>query len=150
MVQVRRNARRARRFDLKGRKWPIVVIICVTIVGLLLFLAQDPKTLHVRSALAAGDPAFPEYLATLINAPVTKGDAIEVLQNGDEFYASMLAAIRGARRSIRLETYNYNKGEAGALFTDALVDAGRRRVDVRLVLDAFGASAPPPNLDERL
>jgi len=35
------------RFSLKGRKWPIVVLICVTIVGVLLFLAQDARTLVV-------------------------------------------------------------------------------------------------------
>ena len=138
------------RWLIAGRKWPIVVIICVSVVAILLFLAQDPRTLYVRSAVPASDPGFPEYIATLIDAPVTSGDAYEVLQNGDQFYTSMLAAIRGARRTIALETYNFNKGEIGETFTVALVDAAQRGVEVRLVLDAFGASAPPPNLDDRI
>jgi cardiolipin synthase len=138
------------RFTIKGRKWPIVVIICLAVVGILLFIAQDPRTLHVRSALGASDQAFPEYVATLINVPVTRGDVIEVLQNGDEFYPPMLDAIRSAKDRIQLETYNYNKGEAGETFTVALADAARRGVNVQLVLDSFGASAPPPDLDARI
>jgi cardiolipin synthase A/B len=139
-----------RRWLIGDRKWPIVVIICVAVVAILLFLAQDPRTLYVRSALAASDPGFPDYIATLIDAPVTSGDSYEVLQNGDQFYASMLAAIRGAKRTIALETYNFNKGDIGETFTVALVDAATRGVEVRLVLDAFGASAPPDGLDDRI
>jgi cardiolipin synthase len=152
MPRTAQKAPRARpsRWTIGGRKWPIVVIICLVVVGVLLFLAQDPRTLHVRSAIAAGDPAFPDYIATLIDAPVTSGDSYEVLQNGDQFYASMLAAIHGAKRTIALETYNFNKGEIGETFTVALVDAARRGVEVRLVLDAFGASAPPNDLDDRI
>ena len=150
MPRARSNARKASRWTIGGRKWPVVVIICVAVVAILLFLAQDPRTLRVRSAVAATDPAFPDYVATLIDAPVTAGDTYEVLQNGDQFYASMLEVIRKARRTILLETYNFNKGEIGETFVTALIEAAGRGVTVRLVLDAFGASAPPPDLDDRL
>ena len=122
----------------------------MAVVGTVLFLAQDPRTLHVRSAFGAGDRDFPEYLANLINAPVTRGDSYKILQNGDAFYAAMLGAIRQARTRIQLETYNYNKGEVGEAFTNALADAARRGVRVQLVLDAFGASSPPPDLSKRI
>jgi cardiolipin synthase len=150
MLRARPGQKRPSRFTIRGRKWPVVVIICLTVVGILLFIAQDPRTLHVRSTYAATDAIFPEYLATLINAPITHGDKYAVLQNGDEFYPAMLAAIRGAKKRIVLETYNYNKGEAGEMFTNALADAARRGVTVRLVLDAFGASSPPANLTDRI
>ena len=122
----------------------------MAVVGTVLFLAQDPRTLRVRSAFGALDPDFPEYLANLINAPVTRGDSYTILQNGDAFYAAMLGAIRQARTRIQLETYNYNKGEVGEAFTNALADAARRGVRVQLVLDAFGASSPPPDLSKRI
>jgi len=134
----------------KRRKWPYVVVIVLTIVAMLLFIAQDPRTLRVESGLAATDPRFPDYIATIVNTPITRGDAYQVLQNGDEFNPAMLAAIKAAKRSIELEMYNYNEGQAGDEFTEALVEAGRRGVKVRLVLDAFGASAPPANLDQRI
>src|SRR5262245_430674 len=124
MPRSKQRAPRAKpgRWTIGGRKWPIVVIVCVAVVAILLFLAQDPRTLRVRRAVAAGAPGFPAYISTLIDAPVTSGDSYEVLQNGDQFYASMLAAIRGARRTIALETYNFNKGEIGETFAVALVD----------------------------
>jgi len=149
---TRQPRQKAGRFNvnIKGRKWPVVVIVCVTVFAALLFIAQDPRTLHVRSRVAATDPDFPDYIAALIDVPVTHGDAFDVLRNGDEFYASMLAAVKEARKRILFETYNYNKGEAGELFTNALAEAAKRGVDVRLVLDAFGASSPPPNLDARI
>ncbi len=145
---VRDAARK--RFRLRGRKWPIVVVICLTVVALLLFIAQDPRTLRVASAVGAAETEFPDYVATLINAPVTRGDAYDVLQNGDEFYPAMLAAVRNAKRKVQLETYNFFKGEIGDAFTDALADAAGRGVTVQIVLDSFGASDPPADLDERV
>jgi len=139
-----------RRLPFKGRKWPIVVFVCLTVTGILLFLAQDPRTLLVASRLPAGDPAFPEYIASLVNGPVTRGDAYQVLQNGREIYPAMLAAINNAKRRIVFETYNYKRGEIAETFTQALVAAARRGVIVRVVLDSFGATPPPPDLDERL
>ena len=144
------HQKKAGLFTIQGRKWPVVVIICATVFAALLFIAQDPRTLHVRSLAAVTDTAFPDYIAALINVPVTHGDAFDVLRNGDEFYPSMLTAVKQARKRILFETYNYNKGEAGELFTNALAEAAKRGVDVRMVLDAFGASTPPPNLDARI
>src|SRR5262245_49500073 len=88
---------------IKGRKWPIVVLICVTVVGVLLFIAQDPRTLHVISDIGADNPAFPDYIATLVDVPITRGDGYTVLQNGDEFYDAMLDSIRQAKTRIDLE-----------------------------------------------
>jgi cardiolipin synthase len=139
-----------RPFGWRRRKWPIVVVICVAIVGVLLYLAQDPQTLRIQSRLASTDPEFSDYVAALVNAPITRGDAYEVLENGDEIYPAMLAAIHQAKRRVALETYNFNEGEIGSVFTDALVNAARRGVLVRVVLDAFGASVPPPDLTDRL
>lgn len=134
----------------RRRRWPYVVIIVLTLVGMLLFIAQDPRTLKVESAVAASDPRFPDYISTIVNVPITRGDSYQVLQNGDGFYPAMLDAIKSAKRSIELEVYNYNEGRAGDEFTAALVEAGKRGVQVRLVLDAFGASAPPKDLDQRI
>ena len=52
-----------------------------------LWLLQDPRTLQVRSPVAASDPDFPDYVASLIGAPVTSGDTFDVLQNGDAIFA---------------------------------------------------------------
>ena len=113
------------------------------IVGLLiaagLLIAQDQETLRVRTSVAAGDRLFPEYLARLLGAPLTKGDAYVVLTDGGEAYPAMLEAIGRARHRVSFETYVYESGEVADRFTAAFEAAARRGVTVRIVLDAIGA-----------
>lgn len=118
------------------------------IAGLLL-LAQDPQTLRIKSPVAAEDPQFTNYAASLVGAPVHVGDVYTVLRNGDEVFPAMLDAILQAQTRISLETYIYEDGEIGDRFTQALEDAARRNVTVRLVLDAFGVKLSKTS-DQRL
>ena len=134
---------------MKHRRWPYVVVIVAAVVGVLLFLAQDPQTLQVRSQYAATDPPFASYLASVVGAPLFEGDAVEVLENGDAIYPAMIAAIDAARTRVVFESYNFNLGKAGDLFADALTRAAGRGVRVRVVLDAFGAAVPPLDMAKR-
>ena len=77
----------------KHRKALVAVAASLGFVGLLIFIAQDPETLRVESPVAPADPRFTEYLASLVGAPVERGDLYQVLQNGDEAFPAMLAAI---------------------------------------------------------
>ena len=133
----------------RRRRWPIVVLVIVMTVAVGLFVAQDKRTVRVRSAVPVNDPTFPDYVAALIGAPITRGDSYEVLQNGDQIYPAMLAAIAQAKRRIAFETYNFIDGEVGEKFAQALSDAARRGVAVRVVLDAVGAANAPRNLEDR-
>jgi cardiolipin synthase A/B len=85
-----------------------------------------------------------------VAAPETETEQLEVrdasgansyrwLHNGQEAVDEMLAAIRTAQRSIRLETFIFHSGEVGDLFRDALLSAQRRGVRVRVMCDAFGS-----------
>jgi len=131
------------------RKLITVVAASAAAVAGVLFLAQDKSTLRIQSPLAVDDPRFPAYLATQLNAPVTRGDTYTVLQNGDGFFPPMLDAIRSARQRIEFESYIFS-GSEGETFTQALTDAARRGVQVRMVLDAFGVAIPPKRLSERV
>ncbi|MCZ8544510.1 phosphatidylserine/phosphatidylglycerophosphate/cardiolipin synthase family protein [Mesorhizobium qingshengii] len=74
------------------------------------------------------------------------GNAITVLETGDEAYAAMRAAIDGAERSILLETYIFDNDAVGLLFVDALAGAVRRGVTVRVLIDAVGARYSVPSI----
>jgi cardiolipin synthase len=52
----------------------------------------------------------------------------------------MLAAIRGAKRTIDFETYIYWSGEIGKAFADALAERARAGVKVHVLLDWVGSS----------
>ena len=80
-------------------------------VAAFLWLLQDPRTLQVRSPVAASDPDFPDYAASLLGASVTNGDTFDVLQNGDAIFAAMLQAVEGAHRRISFESFIYSDGD---------------------------------------
>jgi cardiolipin synthase len=114
------------------------VLFGVAVTGGLLLLAQDQDSLHVQSPMGAEGAGFAEYVASLVGAPVQKGDAYVVLRNGDEVFPPMLDAVRQAQKRISMETFIYEDGVVGDQFTQALVDAARRGVTVRIVLDSIG------------
>jgi cardiolipin synthase len=63
---------------------------------------------------------------------------VEPLRNGEEVFPEMLAAIRGARRTIHFETYILMADRIGEEFRDALVERARAGVEVRFLYDAVG------------
>ena len=124
------------------------MIFSFSIVALVLYLAQDPRTLRVDSPVSAGDRRFPDYVASLLGAPVHEGDAYTVLHNGDETFPAMLAAIDAARTRVNFESYVFTDGEIADRFVDALARAAQRGVFVRIVLDPVGSSLDSRSTDK--
>src|SRR5437899_2899170 len=87
---------------------------------------------------AVADPAFRRSLDTF-GTTMTSGNTAELLKNGDEIFPAMTAAIRQAQASVNLETYIFQPDEAGRQFADAMIDAAKRGVEVRLLIDAWGS-----------
>jgi cardiolipin synthase len=70
--------------------------------------------------------------------PPTLGRVAAQLFCGDAAYPEMLAAIRGAKVSIRLATFIFRVDACGEQFIAALSDARRRGVAVHVLIDGFG------------
>ena len=62
---------------------------------------------------------------------------------GEDLYAAMLAAIRGARERIMFETFIWKGDQVGQEFKDELVRAAERGVEVYVVYDAFANLVVP-------
>ncbi len=86
------------------------------------------------------------YEARLTGAPLTAGNRITPLRNGDEAYPRMLAAIEEARRSVGLATYIFDNDRAGRQFLGALRRAVERGVAVRVLIDGVGARYSKPSM----
>ena len=91
-----------------------------------------------------------DIVARHLNVPVTTGNTLELLVNGDEIFPAMIDAVDRARRSVRALTYVYWTGGVADRFADALVRAAERGVDVRVVLDAWGGRKMDAALESRL
>jgi cardiolipin synthase len=70
--------------------------------------------------------------------PLVGGNAVELLQNGEQAFPAMLEAIERSRHSLFLSTYIFETNKTGRQFIDALARAARRGVDVRVIIDGVG------------
>ncbi|MFZ0826468.1 MAG: phospholipase D-like domain-containing protein [Verrucomicrobiia bacterium] len=112
------------------------------------------KTVHDRIPNNLGEPEHSgaEHLKLLarvvgrvVEQPLTTGNRVHPLVNGDEAFPAMLAAIESAQKSISLVTYIFDNDASGKQFAAALGRAVQRGVSVRVLIDAAGTrySWPP-------
>jgi cardiolipin synthase len=121
----------------------LVASASIGFVGLLLLLALFGPDLPYRVKGKAEAPLdssrFCSLLATLTDAQPHDFNRVEVLTNGDCFYEAELAAIRGARLSINLEAYIFQRGVIAGRFVEALAERARDGVEVKVILDYIGS-----------
>jgi cardiolipin synthase A/B len=82
----------------------------------------------------------------VVKRPLLSGNKIDPLVNGDEAYPAMLEAIRQAKKTISFLTYIFDRDQAGLPFVQALGDARRRGVEVRVLIDAAGTRYSWPSV----
>jgi cardiolipin synthase len=86
----------------------------------------------------------------VVAQPLTTGNKIQPLVNGDEAFPAMLAAIESAQKSISLSTYIFDNDPSGQKFVEALERAVKRQVEVRVLIDAAGARYSWPPITHKL
>jgi cardiolipin synthase len=95
-----------------------------------------------------------QMLARVVNRvvarPLTPGNAVQPLVNGDEAFPAMLAAIDAATKSVSLVTYIFDNDASGKQFAEALGRAVKRGVAVRVLIDAAGTRYSWPSITHRL
>ena len=135
---------RRRRF---GRKAVLAVGILVALATLVVALlvvnaTSSEKKIHqkIDRRYSTEDPQFIHVMGVLLGPPVVGGNRYRVLVNGAQIFPAMLAAIRGATRTIDFETYIYWSGAIGKEFADALAERAQAGVKVHVLLDWVGSS----------
>lgn len=129
----------------------VVVTALVTIAGLNLAGGDDRRIRRaVQSSYAVSDPQFPRAMGALLGPPLEGGNRTETLLNGASIFPAMLAAIRGAQRTITFETYIYWSGRIGREFAEALAGRARAGVKVHVLLDWVGSQKIEEALLERM
>ena len=114
---------------------------------------EQPPQLSGQVTLA-GKAMHLESLGRLVDRvaarPLSHGNLLEPLCNGDEAYPAMLAAIDEAQHTIALSTYIFDNDAAGMRFVMALEKAVKRGVEVRVLIDAVGARYSRPSIVREL
>ncbi len=147
------------------RRMPAWLLLCLTL-SLLQACALSPSRVdQARRQLAAEPPSAntcqtqdhcarpspPLALArqaaqrSTADAPV---NTVTLLDRGDEALAARMNLIQGARHSIDIQTFIWSEDDVGNLMLDALVQAARRGVRVRILADQLFSFNDPLLLDK--
>jgi cardiolipin synthase len=126
---INRISRRARSWQESGRR----------ISGTTIYPLDNSHRSNVMLPAAAAHFADLRVLGDhVVTTPLRGGNSVELLENGDNAYPAMLAAIRRAGESINLSSYIFDADGIGADFVTHLIDAATRGVEVRIIIDALG------------
>jgi cardiolipin synthase len=87
---------------------------------------------------------------SVTESPLTKGNKITLLADGQAAYAAMFKAIQNAGDHINLETFIIEDDEVGRRFTDLLLQKQAEGVQVNLIYDSVGSFSTPASFFQRL
>ena len=95
-------------------------------------------------------PSFARGLWRIAAADVSAGNRVQLLRDGPMAFGAMLDAIGQARETIDLEMYIFRDDGTGQRFADALLEAARRGVQVRVLVDWLGGRSTREAFFERM
>ena len=101
--------------------------------------AKSPFGAPLEPRSPIGSAAFRQEIGSLLGSPISGGNRVKTLLNGDQIFPEMLRAIRGAKETITFETFVFEKGNMPKQFADAFSERARAGVKVHLLLDGHGA-----------
>jgi cardiolipin synthase len=130
-----KDSRRAR----ISRWWLFFGALTVA-VGFLFWATSARRISTVVEVDYGPDTAvFRDSMGPLLGSEFTFGNQITTLANGDEFFPPMLAAIKGAKKTITLESYIWNSGAVSDQFIEALVERAHAGVKIHILVDGMGS-----------
>ncbi|MEX1241765.1 MAG: cardiolipin synthase [Cyclobacteriaceae bacterium] len=72
-------------------------------------------------------------------SPLTTGNYVKLLLNGEQKFPEVFSAIKGAKHHIHIQYYIYENDVIGNQVKDTLIQKAREGVKVRFIYDAFGS-----------
>jgi cardiolipin synthase len=87
---------------------------------------------------------------SVTESPLTKGNKVTLLADGQATYAAMFKALQNAKDHINLESYIIEDDETGRKFADLLLKKQAEGVQVNLIYDSMGSFKTPESFFKRL
>ena len=87
---------------------------------------------------------------SVTESPLTKGNKVTLLADGQAAYAAMFKAIRRAKSQINLESYIIEDDETGRKFAELLLQKQGEGVQVNVIYDSMGSINSPASFFQRL
>jgi cardiolipin synthase len=87
---------------------------------------------------------------SVTESPLTKGNRITLLSDGQATYAAMFKILQNAKNHINLESYIIEDDETGRKFADLLLLKQAGGVQVHIIYDSVGSMKTPASFFQRL
>jgi len=114
----------------------------------ILFLFGCAKVVSVQQIpeISLGESTFFPTIEAHTDAPITAGNRIEILLNGDETFPVMLREIRAAKSTITFAQYLFEGGTLATEFAQAFAERCRAGIEADILLDDHGSSKTPAEI----
>jgi cardiolipin synthase len=126
---------------MKRLRWVWGTALAVLFLLYLAGVFRTRVTLTLLNVPASTEARFLPTVAGLTTSIIADGKVTGFWDDVDSIYASRLALVRGARHSIRYETYYVTPGRRADAFAAALAERARAGVKVEIVVDSQGSWA---------
>ena len=103
---------------------------------------------NLDTEIEPGSPDFLRAAEALTGAPISEGNDVELLINGERIFPAFLETIRAAERTLCVQTYVYWRGDIAAQVAGAIAERARAGVECKVILDALGAAKMDSSLVE--
>src|SRR3954454_19151135 len=103
--------------------WGIVAVFCI------FFIRRHIIDYHLEHTFGVNTSEFFGSALALYDPVPLTANKLDLLQDGDTYFPAMLAAIRGAKKTINFEAYIHYSDKPGWAFGDALIERARAGVE---------------------
>lgn len=112
-------------------------------------IRSTARTIQQREDIR-GSESLAYLLLNEALSPLTAGNQVRLLFNGEEKFRELIPALKAARHHIHLEYYIFEDGRVGEEIGQILIEKARQGVQVRFIYDAFGSISMSGDFEDRL
>lgn len=114
----------------------------------ILFLFGCAKVVSVQQIpeISLGESTFFPTIEAHTDAPITAGNRIEILLNGDETFPVILRDIKSAKSTITFAQYLFEGGTLATEFAQAFAERCRAGIEADILLDDHGSGKTPTEI----
>ena len=136
-----------------NRRWPIGIALWAALwysSDSLRHRREGGRGYTIDDPPDVGGEGFLRAAEALTQAPISRGNTIELLINGDRIFPCFLETIREAKQTVSLLTYVYWQGGIAEDVAEAVCERARAGVTCRVLLDSVGAMKMDSALIDRM
>ena len=114
----------------------------------ILFLFGCARVVSVQQIpeISLGESTFFPTIEAHTDAPITAGNRIDVLLNGDETFPVILRDIKAAKSTITFAQYLFEGGTLATEFAQAFAERCRAGIEADILLDDHGSGKTPAEI----